>query len=354
MKRILKLLLILLAIHIFSFDVAADNNEISFDLIHKDLPGEIVKYVDAEYDIELIIKDVINNGLQFSIKTFGTVIMICIVTVLVKSLSPNSNKGAYTFNFISTYGCAIVVYSLIYSQIEIISTYAARLSELMSGFMIFSNSVFLFCGHVTTAATSCAWLQLIMTLVNNSVTTYMLPILKILCGSSLADVTLCNGRLSSFFQLIKNIFMWVCSTIITLITTAMTVQTSLSKVTDTAGVQSIKFAATQAFPIVGGLVSESVRSVAGAANSAKNAGGAIVLLLIAIIALFPLSSLIGIKIGLSFAQIGCDMLGCNEITVVINKSFSLINFMLAMVGLLASAFALSAISFMTQNLNISS
>jgi len=191
-----------------------------------------------------------------------------------------------------------------------------------------------------------------MNLISSGVARYQIPLLKVLCGISLADQTICRGKLTSFYNLCKNTYLWIGSIIITLISTVMSLQTSISKISDIASVQSIKFAATQAFPIVGGLVSESVRSVAGAANSAKTAGGGIILVLTAIIALFPLSSLLGIKIGLSLAQIGCDMLSCKEISDVITRSFSLINFMLALVGLMASVFAITSISFMLQSLNL--
>lgn len=336
------------------FSLSADEGDISFDVIHEELPDEIVKYVQKDFDIELILGDVLKNGLAFSIKTFGIVILLCLITVFVRTLCPDGKDSSYIMSFISSYACAITVYLLIFSQIEVLTTYAQRLSDLMGGFLVFSNAVFLFCGYVTTAASSTAWLQIIMNLVKSGVNTYMVPLLKILCGVSLADQTICKGRLSSFVQLTKNTFLWGASIIITLLSTVMTVQTSISKVSDTAGVQSIKFAATQAFPIVGGFVTESIRSVAGAASSAKTAGGAIVLALIAVIALFPLSSLIGIKIGLSLAQIGCDMLGCKDVTEIISQAFSLINFMLAIVGILASVFAICAISFMTQSLSLTS
>lgn len=353
MKIAILFLLTFGIVQLSCFSVYA-KEEISFDTIHESLPEDIIKYVENDFAIDHIFEDVLKNGLDFSIKTFGAVVLLCIITVLVRALCPDAKDKSPIMSFLTSYACAITVYSLVFSQIEVITVYAQRLSELMSGFLVFSNTVFMFCGHVTTAATSSAWLQLIMNLVKNGVKSYIIPLLKILCGISLADQTLCRGRLSSFFQLAKNTFLWVSSIIITILSTVMTVQTSMSKVSDTTSVQSIKFAATQAFPIVGGIVSESIRSVAGTANSAKNAGGAIVLVLIAIIALFPLSSLLGIKIGLSLAQIGCDMLGCKDLTEIIGKGFALINFMLAIVGLLASVFAISAISFMTQSLSITS
>lgn len=351
MKKVFVLIIIFLCV-CPTFAVCADEGEISLDTIYEGLPDEIVKYTQNDFDIELIIGDVLKNGISFSIKTFATVITLCLITVYLNSLCPNTKGNSYILGFISTYGCAVTVYSLIYSQIATLTTYAQRLSELMGGFLIFSNSVFLFCGYVTTAATTTAWLQLIMNLVKSGVNSYLIVLLKLLCGISLADQTICKGRLSSFAALIKSTFLWVSSIIITIVSTVMTVQTSISKISDTASVQSIKFAATQAFPIVGGLVSESVRNVAGTANSAKTAGGAIVLVLIAIIALFPLSSLLGIKIGLYLAQTGCDFLGCKDITEIITKAFSLINFMLAVVGILASVFAISSISFMLQSISL--
>ncbi len=353
MKKLLFIFTVIIFIDIFQFTIIAQEGDLSFESISDDLPNEITKYVENNFNIEAIFKDVLKNGISFSLKAFASVTILCVITVYVTSLCTDDKSRSYILKFISTYACSVSIFTLIYSQIEVISVYAQRLSQLMSGFLVFSNAVFLFCGYVSTAAMSSAWLGLIMNLIKMGVSTYMIPLVKIMCGVSLADQTICQGRLSSFSQMAKNTFLWISSIIITLISTVMAVQTSMSKVSDVASVQSIKFAATQAFPIVGGLVSESIRSVAGTANSAKAAGGAIVLSLIVIIALFPLSSLLGIKIGLSMAKIGCDMLGCYEVTEAINKAFSLINFMLACVGILASAFAISAISFMTQSLNIS-
>ena len=349
-KIILVLIIIWLIIPVFT--LSAQEDEPSLDMIYDELPEDIRKYAENDFKISEIVFDILNNGIAFSIKTFSTVIIFVLISIYAQSLVAQNNENSYVFNFLSTYACTLGIYSLIFTQIDTIFTYSQRLSELMGGFLVFSNSVLLFCGYITTAATSSAWLQLIMNLLRTSINSYLIPLLKILCGISLADQTICKGKLSSFYNLGKNTFLWAGSIVITIFSTVMTVQTSISKISDVAGVQSIKFAATQAFPIVGGLVSESIRTVAGAANSAKTAGGAIILVFTAIIALFPLSSLLGIKIGLSLAQIGCDILACKDISEVISRLFSLINFMLAVVGLLASIFAITSISFMLQSLNL--
>lgn len=346
------IILVAIFLSIFQFSIHAQDNEISLDKLTDNLPNEINKYVENEFDINTILSDIARTGISSSIKTFSSIIVLCIITVFIRSLSLENTGKSYILRFIGVFICSSTIFTIIYSQIEMIDVYANRLSDLMSGFYLFSNGMFLYCGYVNSAATSSMWIQLIMNFGKLCVNRYMIPLLKILCGIALADTTICQGRLSSFSKTVKNTFLWVNSIIITLITTIMGLQTSMSKVSDVAGVQSIKFAATQAFPIVGGFVSESIRSVAGTANSAKNAGGTIVVALIAIIALLPLSSLLGIKLGLSLSKIGCDMLGCKEVCETIDQAFSLINFMLVCVGILASLFAITAISFMTQTLSV--
>jgi dolichol kinase len=92
--------------------------------------------------------------------------------------------------------------------------------------------------------------------------------------------------------------------------------------------------------------------VAGTANAAKSAGGSIALVVIAIIALFPLTSLLGIKIGLSLAQFASELLDNNSIDHILSKANSLINFMIASVGLSASVFAICAASFISQSVSL--
>lgn len=325
---------------------------LSTEQIYNQLPIEIKKYVDDDFKLEDLMKDVFNNGLSFIIRTFGIIIILCLITIFINTIVTRGRANSKVMSFISSSALSLTTFNLIFTEIDLISAYADRLSQLMGGFTFFSNSVYLFAGYVSTAATSTAWLQLIMNFIKDNVNTYLIPLLKILCGISLANTTICKERLGNLIKLIKNTFIWICTIIITLISTVMSVQTSVTKITDVAGVQTIKFAASQAFPIVGGLVSESVRNVAGAANSAKTAGGCIVLSLIAIIALFPLTSLLGIKIGLSLSLTVCDMINCNEVSEVVNSAISLLNFMLAVIGILASVFAISAVTFMLQNINV--
>jgi len=253
MKKILFVILFLSVILIPTFHIYA-KEELSLDTIYEDLPDDIKKYAVDDFDISTVLGDVLKNGINFSLKTFGTVVIFCLISIYFKTLTMKNNENSYVISFISTYACSVSIYSLIFSQIDVISVFAERLSQLMGGFLLFSNAVFMFCGYVTTAATSSAWLQLIMNLISSGVARYQIPLLKVLCGISLADQTICRGKLTSFYNLCKNTYLWIGSIIITLISTVMSLQTSISKISDIASVQSIKFAATQAFPIVGGLV----------------------------------------------------------------------------------------------------
>ena len=67
---------------------------------------------------------------------------------------------------------------------------------------------------------------------------------------------------------------------------------------------------------------------------------------------FPLTSLLGIKIGLSLAQFASELLDNNSIDHILSKANSLINFMIASVGLSASVFAICAASFISQSVSL--
>ena len=349
--KLIFLLICTLFISCFGISCFAKGSAPNIDDALELVPKEYKEHFENGIDLSDFINGILQSSAGICTKTFSSIIVICLVSMVLTSLS-SGFIPIPARDIVTSCACALYVYPMIFSQINSISEMTDKLLSFMTGFSVFSVGIFTVCGYVATAAASSAWISIVTTASQWMISAVLFPTLKMHCALTLADSTVCASKLSSMRGLLKSLFLWTCLAITTTVTLIMNTQTAITKATDATSAHAIKLAATQAFPIVGSFVNESLQSLVGSAKAVAGAGSWISILVILMIIIVPLSKLLAMKIGISIARIGCDLMDASAIKGVLDGASSVLNFMLAGVGMSSSLFAICVISFFTHSMGV--
>lgn len=157
---------------------------------------------------------------------------------------------------------------------------------------------------------------------NHGVMSGFLAVLETLCSGVVVPVaSLCvalgvldaitgKGSLKSLSTLIKRTFTWGLSFLMMLLSFVLGLQQTLAKGADTLALRTVRFAAGSFLPVVGGSVSESLRTVAGSVQYLRSAVGTGAILVVFLLFLPTFLSVLITRLALLLGGAMAGLLEC--------------------------------------------
>ena len=124
----------------------------------------------------------------------------------------------------------------------------------------------------------------------------------------------------------------------TVISVILSFQTIIAHSSDTVAMRSIKYAISHSVPIIGGLVSDSARTLSTGLTLMKNSVGFIGIVIIILISLYPLISLTVSKYSLQLASSFSAVISEDKANLFLDESVRMLSFLIAIVIMLDVAF----------------
>lgn len=246
-----------------------------------------------------------------------------------------------TFSFCLTLAILAALLSSGYATIRASVSYFETLGKMTGAAIPLLAALYAMGGNVTAAASGASGLTVYLTLTEELVGKTVVPF----CGSCLAfafmEAVSPDMRLATLADTLKKQYTTLLAFLMTVLLAMLGAQTTLGARADTLAMRGVKFAAGNLIPIVGGSVSELLRTVSASVGYLRGTIGIsgillLLLTLLPVLAELLLNRLIW-QIGASLA----DLLGCKTEKKLLGEVASLCGYLAAAVSICSSVFLLA-------------
>lgn len=195
-------------------------------------------------------------------------------------------------------------------QLEAVRACLRQLQVILNAMLPVLAAVLAAGGNAATATAGCGSLLLFLNLGENLCTSLFLPLVAA-SGGLAAVAWLPDGdRLRGLSACLKRVTTWAIGLFGAIFSAVLAFQTTLAAGADSVAARTVKFAVGSAVPVIGGVVGDTVRTVAGSLGYLKDTVGLLGILLLVLLVLPPLLRLLVHRVVLILGEAVAELLGC--------------------------------------------
>lgn len=256
----------------------------------------IVESIVNDKDIlnaKTIVNKLINNVfLEFrnNIALIFKIIGISVLCVVIKSIQ--SNFGESGISEIAFYACYILIIILIMTSFTNIVELCKNTIHILTGFIEFLIPIIIsflaVSGKLTTIATIQPVLLAMISIITVIFTNVIIPIILISTVINIISNISAYVTIKNIGEFLRKIAMWCIEIILVLFVGILSLEGTLAGSVDNLTVKTTKSVVSNAVPIVGKLLGDTVDTVLGGIAVTKNAVGTIGIIAMIAIVITPL------------------------------------------------------------------
>ena len=284
-------------------------------------------------------------SLQESFATLGQVVGLLLISALFGAFrsSFRSESLGRAVSFASTLAILAALLAQTYGSIRSAIAYFEQLNRLTGAVIPLSGALWAMGGNVTAATTSSAGLSVYLTVLEEAVGNSVVPFCGICIAFSAVGAINPDLRFGTLISSLKKHYTTFLAFLMTILLAMLGFQTVLAARADSLAMRGAKFAAGNMIPVVGGSVSELLRTVSAGISYLRGTLGICALLLI-ILSLFPMISRLWLSmICRQIAASVADLLGCSAEKKLLDETASLCGYLLAAACICSSVLLLSIV-----------
>lgn len=268
----------------------------------------------------ILLLAAVSRALQnaFGNKTLGNAFAFCSVLVVTLSLLAQS-----------------------YRCIESITDYFSALRTMTAATLPLMGTLYAMGGNVATAVASTSGLSVFMIILEELVGKTVVPFCGLCMAFALVGALDPALRLGSLLSALKKNYTTALAFLMMLLLAMLGAQTLLGAHSDTLAMRSAKFAAGNLIPVVGGSVSELLRTVSAGIGYLRGTVGICGVLLLLFTLLPTLTELFLLRLTWQIAAALADMLGCDNEKKLLDEFASLLGYLIAAVSICSSVLLLA-------------
>ncbi|MBE6607488.1 MAG: hypothetical protein E7633_02880 [Ruminococcaceae bacterium] len=305
-----------------------------------DSPEKVTELFKAEYILN-ISSGLLRNALSASLKTFALVASVTLIMAVLSAVGKafsSDGAGIKVWNLAGTLCIGFSAYSLVWSHTESVMNFAENISAFIKSLAVVIGGVYLSAGEVGSAGIHNVWVFSITSVTEELCGKLLLPIMQISFSATLMSGIVSGVNISRLVQMIRNIFTSLLVFLMTVISVILSFQTIIAHSSDTVAMRSIKYAISHSVPVIGGLVSDSARTLATGFTLMKNSIGFVGIVIIILISLGPLITLVASKYALQLASAFSSVISEDMANTFLDESVKMLNFLIAIVIMLSVVF----------------
>ena len=228
-----------------------------------------------------------------------------------------------------------------YQGIQAVTSYFSTLGSMTGALIPLMGVLYTLGGNVTTAVASSSSLAIYMTVQEQLIGKSIVPFCGIVLSIAMIRAIDPGLRVGTLSDTIKKNYTTFLAFLMMLLGAMLAMQTTLGAGSDTVMMRSAKFAAGNLIPIVGGSVSDLVRTVSAGVGYLRGSIGICAVILL-ILMLFPtLVKLFLIRLVWQITASFADLLGCESEKRLLDEMASLCNYLITAVAICSSVVLLS-------------
>jgi stage III sporulation protein AE len=273
----------------------------------------------------------LRDNLSLLAKICGVLILSAVFRAI--TASPNGTGGAgKALSFCATLSLVVVIFSLQRLRFLEISAYFSAVQTLSCAMLPMMGALYAMGGNVGAAVANHGFMTAFLSVLQTVISASVLPVAGLCLAMALLDAV--SGKLSlrPLCGLIKRTYTLVFSFLMLLLCGVLGIQTTLAKGSDTLALRTARFAAGSFLPVVGGSISEALRTVSGSVQYLRSVTGtgAILVLFFTFLPVF-LSVLLNRTVFL-ISGAAAKLLGCESEEKILSELGSVYGYFLAVIA----------------------
>ena len=279
------------------------------------------------------------DGIKLLASTLGLLLLSSVFSALRTSIK--SDTIGKSFSFASSLAILSCILVSGYACIESVADYFEKLSNFSLGTIPLLAVLYSMGGNVTAAAASSAGLTIYISIMENVVGRSIVPF----CGACLAFGWMSASGLGpgirSLLATFKKHYATLLAFLMMLLLAMLATQSALSASADTLAMRGIRFATGNLIPIVGGSVSELLRTVSAGIQYLRTTLGISAILLLLFLLLPTLIQLFLYRSVWQISAGFAELLGCDREKILLDEIASLSGYLIAAVSICSSVLFVS-------------
>ena len=313
-----------------------------FDKNSQSVADGVRQMSDVSYLLQTLLS-MIGLRLGDCAAALATIAGLLILSSICRSLRTSFGQESLgkAFSLCSTLVILLSLLSQCNGILERTVAYFDQLHSLTSASLPIMGALYAMGGNVGTAVASSVGLSAYMTLLEAFVSKSILPFCGFCMAFALLGAIDPSLRLGSLSGTLKKNYTTALAFLMMLLLAMLGAQTTLAARSDTLAMRSAKFAAGNLIPVVGGSVSELLRSVSAGVSYLRGTVGICGVLILLLTLLPTLIELLLFRLTWQIAASLADMLGCESERRLLDEFASLLGFLIAAVSICSSVLLLS-------------
>lgn len=280
-----------------------------------------------------------SDALRALAATVGLLLLSGIFSALRASLRSESVGKAFSFAVSLAILSAITVQG--YTCVESVTDYLNRLCSITDTAIPLLGVLYAMGGNLTVSAVSSAGLTAYMTVLENTVGKTVVPFCGLCLALSLMSASEFGIRTGTLLATVKKKYTTLLSFLMMLLLAMLAAQSTLGTGADTLAMRSVRFAAGNLIPAVGGSVGELLRTVSAGVGYLRGSVGICGVLLLVLTMLPTLAELLLYRTVWQIGASVADLLGCDGEKRVLEEIASLNGYLTAAVCICSSVLLLA-------------
>lgn len=224
-----------------------------------------------------------------------------------------------------------------------VAVYFKNLNAMTAAVLPLNGALYAMGGNTTAAVASSAGLSVYMTVMEEVVGKSILPFCGICVAFALMGALDSSLRTGGILSTVKKNYTTVLSFLMMLLLAMLASQNTLGARADSLAMRSLKFAAGNWIPVVGGSVAELFRTISAGIGYLRTTVGLCGVLLVLLL-LFPmLVKLFLLRLTWQLSASAADLLGCDREKKLLEEFSSILGYLIAAVSICSSVLLLAMI-----------
>lgn len=308
--------------------------------------NSIFDSVTPENAIDTVF-EIIEEKLSIVVKmlavTLGLVISASVLNALKNSIA--SSQIGESLSYCTDILLISAFVSSGISTVDTAMSFNESLNRFITGIIPVTASLYAAGGNIQAGAASSASFMMFLGVSNLVCSKLLKVICSVLIALSLCSTVAPSLKLSSLSAFIKKAFATSLSFIMMIMIFAMTAQNTFSSARDGIAARTAKFFVGNMIPIVGGSVSDTIRTLSTNISFIRKTLGMAAIIIIVIMFIPHLMDLILKRAAMLFCGTIADILGCDRQSLIIREMAGIYGNILAVTSICTISFIFSLALF---------
>lgn len=269
----------------------------------------------------------------------GILLLSAISSALASSLG--EKRIGKTFSLCASLVILLALFSMGYHGLSSVQDYLNTLSSMSAAVLPLLGVLYATGGNLSAAVASSTGLSVFMTLLEELVARTVLPLCGICLAFSLISALDTAPQLGTLISSLKKGYTTALSFLMMLLLAMLGTQTTLGARADSLAMRSVRFAASNLIPVVGGSVGELLRTVTAGVGYLRGTVGLCGILLLLLAFLPTLLELLLLRMTWLLSASAAELLGCAVEKRLLEELASLIGYLIAAVSICSAVLFVS-------------